>query len=164
MQTHEYRLTGPRVCGSYRICSRKASGDGYGHSIEKRNRMGDRIKVTDQEKLTLLYERFRDVCLVEKEVWKEIFMPREVTQGPVRTNMQDRYDVEIDDLRLKTPWMRISLAAARPWLPRFRNIERTFRFIEKSKGFSGPQALARHPANIRRQRLRTVMVSGDDLS
>ena len=59
--------------------------------------MGDRIKVTDQEKLTLLYERFRDVCLVEKEVWKEIFMPREISQGPVRTNMQDRYDVEIDD-------------------------------------------------------------------
>ena len=59
--------------------------------------MGDRIKVTDQEKLMLLYERFRDVCLVEKEVWKEIFMPREITQGPVRTNMQDRYEVEIDD-------------------------------------------------------------------
>lgn len=59
--------------------------------------MHQRIKVTDQEKLTLLYERFRDVCLVEKEVWKEIFMPREMTQGPVRTNMQDRYEVEIDD-------------------------------------------------------------------
>jgi len=59
--------------------------------------MHERIKVTDQEKLTLLYERFKDVCLVEKEVWKEIFMPREITQGPVRTNMQDRYDVEIDD-------------------------------------------------------------------
>jgi hypothetical protein len=65
--------------------------------VEKRNKMKDRIKVTDQEKLTLLYERFKDVCLVEKEVWKEIFMPREVTQGPVRTNVQDRYDVEIDD-------------------------------------------------------------------
>ena len=39
--------------------------------------MGERIKVTGQEKLTLLYERFKDVCLVEKEVWKEIFMPRE---------------------------------------------------------------------------------------
>src|SRR4030065_1972703 len=64
---------------------------------EKRSRMGERIKVTDPEKLALLYERFRDVCLVEKEVWKEIFMPREITQGPVRTNMQDRYDVEIDD-------------------------------------------------------------------
>ena len=63
----------------------------------KGNKMGERIKVTDQGKLTLLYERFRDVCLVEKEVWKEIFMPREVTQGPVRTNVQDRYDVEIDD-------------------------------------------------------------------
>jgi hypothetical protein len=59
--------------------------------------MEERTKVTDQEKLTLLYERFKDVCLVEKEVWKEIFMPREVTQGPVRTNMQDRYIVEIDD-------------------------------------------------------------------
>ena len=59
--------------------------------------MGDRIKIADPEKLTLLYERFRDVCLVEKEVWKEIFMPREVAQGPVRTNLQDRYDVEIDD-------------------------------------------------------------------
>ena len=59
--------------------------------------MGERIRVTDPEKLTLLYERLRDVCLVEKEVWKEIFMPREVTAGPVRTNVQDRYDVEIDD-------------------------------------------------------------------
>jgi len=59
--------------------------------------MGERIKVTDPEKLTMLLERFRDVCLVEKEVWKEIFMPREVTQGPVRTNVQDRYDVEIND-------------------------------------------------------------------
>ncbi len=59
--------------------------------------MHTRIKVTDQEKLTLLYERFRDVCLVEKEVWKEIFMPREIAQGPVRTNLQDRYEVEIDD-------------------------------------------------------------------
>jgi hypothetical protein len=59
--------------------------------------MGDRIKVTDPEKLALLYERFRDVCIVEKEVWKEIFMPREVAQGPVRTNIQDRYEVEIDD-------------------------------------------------------------------
>jgi len=53
--------------------------------------------ITDPEKLTLLYERFRDVCLVEKEVWKEIFMPREVAQGPVRTNLQDLYDVVIDD-------------------------------------------------------------------
>jgi hypothetical protein len=59
--------------------------------------MGTRIRVTDPEKLTLLYERFRDVCLVEKEVWKEIFLPRDVTQGPVRTNLQDRYEVEIDD-------------------------------------------------------------------
>ena len=80
--------------------------------------MGDRIKVTDPDKLTLLYERFRDVCLVEKEVWKEIFMPREITQGPVRTNMQDRYDVEIDDqviedaLDANIPLGRQALAAA----------------------------------------------------
>ena len=53
--------------------------------------MGERVKVTDPEKLALLYERFRDVCLVEN------FMPREVTGGPVRTNIQDRYDVEIND-------------------------------------------------------------------
>lgn len=59
--------------------------------------MRERVRITDPEKLTLLYERFRDVCLVEKEVWKEIFMPREVSQGPVRTNFQDRYEVEIDD-------------------------------------------------------------------
>jgi len=55
------------------------------------------IKVTDPEKLMLLYERFRDVCWVEKEVWKEIFMPREVAAGPVRTNVQDRYEVKISD-------------------------------------------------------------------
>lgn len=59
--------------------------------------MAERVRVTDPEKLALLYERFRDVCLVEKEVWKEIFMPRDITQGPVRTNIQDRYEVEIDD-------------------------------------------------------------------
>lgn len=59
--------------------------------------MGNRIRVTEAEKLVLLYERFRDVCLVEKEVWKEIFMPRDTTAGPVRTNIQDRYEVEIDD-------------------------------------------------------------------
>jgi hypothetical protein len=63
--------------------------------------MGARIRVTEPEKLALLYERFRDVCLVEKEVWKEIFMPRDVTAGPVRTNVQDRYEVEIDDQRIE---------------------------------------------------------------
>jgi len=63
--------------------------------------MGDRVKITDPEKLALLYERFRDVCLVEKEVWKEIFMPREVSQGTVRTNVQDRYEVEIEDAAIE---------------------------------------------------------------
>jgi hypothetical protein len=64
--------------------------------------MGDRVRITDSEKLSLLYERFRDVCLVEKEVWKEIFMPRDIAQGPVRTNIQDRYEVEIDDPEIET--------------------------------------------------------------
>jgi hypothetical protein len=59
--------------------------------------MSARIRVTEPDKLALLYERFRDVCLVEKEVWKEIYMPRDVIAGPVRTNVQDRYEVEIDD-------------------------------------------------------------------
>lgn len=54
------------------------------------------MKVTDPEKLTLLYERFKDVCLVEKEVWKEIFMPRD-SKGMVLTNLQDRYEVVIDE-------------------------------------------------------------------
>jgi len=75
--------------------------------------MDARAKVTDPEKLALLYERFRDVCLVEKEVWKEIFMPREITAGPVRTNIQDRYDVEIDDPAIEnTLDANISMGAA----------------------------------------------------
>lgn len=49
----------------------------------------------DPEKLKLLYERFRDVCLVEKEVWREIFMPREQGDGLRMTNVQDRYEVVI---------------------------------------------------------------------
>jgi hypothetical protein len=80
--------------------------------------MSARIRVTDPDKLALLYERFRDVCLVEKEVWKEIFMPREVTAGPIRTNVQDRYEVEITDqgiedtLEANIPRGAAALAAA----------------------------------------------------
>ena len=56
------------------------------------------MKERDPEKLKLLYERFRDVCLVEKEVWKELFMPRDVPGESVRlTNIQDRYEVVIDN-------------------------------------------------------------------
>ncbi|MCH8041298.1 MAG: hypothetical protein IH977_13300 [Nitrospinae bacterium] len=55
------------------------------------------MKETDPEKLALLYDRFKDVCLVEKEVWKEIFMPRQITQGAIMTNVQERYEVIIDD-------------------------------------------------------------------
>ncbi len=78
--------------------------------------MGERIRITDSEKLSLLYERFRDVCLVEKEIWKEIFMPRDIAQGPVRTNIQDRYEVEIDDPEIEaTLDANIALGAAALW-------------------------------------------------
>lgn len=60
------------------------------------------MKVTDQEKLALLYERFKDVCLVEKEVWKEIFLPRDAGPGAVLTRVQDRYEVVIDDEEIET--------------------------------------------------------------
>jgi len=53
------------------------------------------VNERDPEKLKLLYERFRDVCLVEKEVWYEIFLPREQGQGVRLTNVQDRYEVVI---------------------------------------------------------------------
>lgn len=55
------------------------------------------MKETNPEKLALLYERFKDVCLVEKEVWREIFLPRDAGKGAVVTTVQDRYDVIIDD-------------------------------------------------------------------
>jgi hypothetical protein len=55
------------------------------------------MREADPEKLTLLYERFKDVCLVEKEVWREIFMPRDAGKGLVLTRVQDRYEVLIDD-------------------------------------------------------------------
>jgi len=56
------------------------------------------VKERDPEKLKLLYARLRDVCLVEREVWKEIYLPRDVQEGSVRrTNVQDRYDVIIDN-------------------------------------------------------------------
>jgi hypothetical protein len=78
--------------------------------------MKERIKVTDSEKLSLLYERFRDVCLVEKEVWKEIFMPRDIAQGPVRTNIQDRYEVVIDNPEIEAALdANIVLGAAALW-------------------------------------------------
>ena len=49
---------------------------------------------SDPEKLALLYERFRDVCLVEKEVWLELYMPRDIQGEGVRmTNRQDKYEV-----------------------------------------------------------------------
>lgn len=77
------------------------------------------MKETDEEKLTLLYERFCDVCLVEKEVWTEIYMPRTFKDGTVvRTNLQDKYDVIIDDqavedaLEANIPLGKAALSAA----------------------------------------------------
>ena len=77
------------------------------------------MKETDAEKLALLYERFCDVCLVEKEVWTEIFMPRTFKDGTaVRTNLQDKYDVIIDDqavedaLEANIPLGKAALSAA----------------------------------------------------
>jgi hypothetical protein len=73
---------------------------------------------TDPEKLALLYERFKDVCLVEKEVWREIYMPRDAGKGLVLTRVQDRYEVLIDDaavesaLEANIPLGGKSLAAA----------------------------------------------------
>ena len=55
------------------------------------------MKVTEPDKLALLYERLKDVCLVEKEVWKELYLPRDVKHGAILTNVQDRYEVLIDD-------------------------------------------------------------------
>ncbi len=55
------------------------------------------MKITDPERLEMLYERFCDVCLVEKEVWTEIFMPRQVEKGVILTNVQEKYEVVIDD-------------------------------------------------------------------
>lgn len=77
------------------------------------------MKETDAEKLALLYERFCDVCLVEKEVWTEIYMPRIFKDGTVvRTNIQDRYVVMIDDqavedaLEANIPLGKAALGAA----------------------------------------------------
>ena len=55
------------------------------------------MKETDPDKLALLYERLKDVCMVEKEVWYEIFMPKDAGKGMVLTRVQDRYEVVIDD-------------------------------------------------------------------
>ncbi|SLM43276.1 conserved hypothetical protein [Nitrospira sp. ND1] len=77
------------------------------------------MKETDAEKLALLHERFCDVCLVEKEVWTEIYMPRTFKDGTaVRTNLQDKYDVIIDDqavedaLEANIPLGKAALSAA----------------------------------------------------
>ena len=54
------------------------------------------MKDIDPERLEMLYDRFCDVCLVEKEVWTEIYMPRQVEKGLIMTNVQEKYEVVID--------------------------------------------------------------------
>ena len=76
------------------------------------------MQETDLERVNMLYERFCDVCLVEKEVWTEIFMPRQVSKGVIMTNAQETYDVVIDDpaieeiLEANIPLGKSSLQAA----------------------------------------------------
>lgn len=55
------------------------------------------MEQTDSERLEMLYDRFCEVCLVEKEVWLEIFMPPQVEKGLVMTNVMEKYEVVIDD-------------------------------------------------------------------
>lgn len=55
------------------------------------------MKVTDPERLEMLFERFCDVCMVEKEVWLEIFMPPQIEKGLIMTNVMEKYEVVIDD-------------------------------------------------------------------
>ena len=55
------------------------------------------MKETDPERLEMLYDRFCDMCLVEKEVWTEIYMPRQVEKGLIMTNVQEKYEVVIDN-------------------------------------------------------------------
>lgn len=90
------------------------------------------MKERDPEKLKLLYERFRDVCLVEKEVWLELYMPRDILGEGVRmTNVQDRYDVVIEDpdveavLEANIPLGAQALAAA------IAEYKATIHFIKK---------------------------------
>ena len=76
------------------------------------------MKETDPERIVMLYERFRDVCLLEKEVWTEIYMPRQVKQGLIMTNVQEKYQVLIDDpeiedtLEANIPLGKSALSAA----------------------------------------------------
>ncbi len=76
------------------------------------------MKEIDPERIAMLYERFRDVCLVEKEVWTEIYMPRQVEKGLILTNVQEKYEVVIDDpkveeaLEANIPFGKASLGAA----------------------------------------------------
>lgn len=59
------------------------------------------MKVTDSERLEMLYDRFCEVCMVEKEVWLEIFMPPQVEKGLIMTNVMEKYDVVIDDEQIE---------------------------------------------------------------
>ena len=76
------------------------------------------MKETEPERLEMLYDRFCDVCLVEKEVWTEIYMPRQVEKGLIMTNVQEKYEVVIDSedvedtLEVNIPLGKAALKAA----------------------------------------------------
>ena len=76
------------------------------------------MKEIDPERLEMLYDRFCDVCLVEKEVWTEIYMPRQVEKGLIMTNVQEKYEVVIDSedvedtLEVNIPLGKAALKAA----------------------------------------------------
>ena len=61
------------------------------------------MKEIEPERLEMLYDRFCDVCLVEKEVWTEIYMPRQVEKGLIMTNVQEKYEVVIDSENVEDP-------------------------------------------------------------
>ena len=71
------------------------------------------LVISDQERLALLYERFRDVCLVEKEVWTEIYMPRQAEKGMAflfvlaALMWTTRRDVNFGDLGTFPGWWRL---------------------------------------------------------
>ena len=76
------------------------------------------MKEIDPERLEMLYDRFCDVCLVEKEVWTEIYMPRKIEKGLIMTNVQEKYEVVIDSedvedtLEVNIPLGKAALKAA----------------------------------------------------
>lgn len=71
------------------------------------------MKETDSERLEMLYDWFCEVCLVEKEVWLEIYMPRQVAKGLVMTNVQESMRWSLMMKRSRRPWT-LTFRSAKP--------------------------------------------------